>query len=236
MNKNCKLHATIITIFPEMFPGPLGFSLSGKALRSEIWNYKIVDLKDFGLTSHKNVDDKPYGGGDGLVIRPDVLGNAIDYAIEVSKTKNIYYMSPRGKLINQTISQEVIDKNNIIIICGRFAGIDERVIEAYKIEELSLGDFILSGGEIACYALLDSCIRLLDGVINNYLSSQEDSFGQLGSKDAILEYPLYTKPRIWQGFEVPDVLLSGDHSAIKNWKIAKSIEVTKIRRPDLLNK
>jgi tRNA (guanine37-N1)-methyltransferase len=145
-------------------------------------------------------------------------------------------MSPRGKLINQTISQEVIDKNNIIIICGRFAGIDERVIEAYKIEELSLGDFILSGGEIACYALLDSCIRLLDGVINNYLSSQEDSFGQLGSKDAILEYPLYTKPRIWQGFEVPDVLLSGDHSAIKNWKIAKSIEVTKIRRPDLLNK
>lgn len=236
MDTYCKLHATIITLFPEMFPGPLGFSLSGKALKSNLWNYNIIDLKDFGLTRHKNIDDSPYGGGDGLVTRPDVLGAAIDEAIKLTDTHYIYYMSPRGRVINQSISQEVITKKNIIIICGRFAGIDERVIEEYKIEELSAGDFILSGGEIACYTLLDSCIRLLDGVMNNDLSFKEDSFGQLGAKDAILEYPLYTKPRNWRGRQVPEVLLSGDHKAIKNWKITKSVEITKIKRPDLLNK
>ena len=236
MTIDCKLHATIITIFPEMFPGPLGFSLSGKALKSNIWNYTIIDLKNFGLTRHKNIDDSPYGGGDGLITRPDVLGAAIDEAIKVSETRDIYYMSPRGQLIDQDVSQAVLDATNIIIICGRFAGIDERVIEEYKIKELSLGNFILSGGEIACYALLDSCIRLLDGVMHNAVSSKEDSFGQLGAKDAILEYPLYTKPRNWRDREVPQILLSGDHKAIKDWRLSKSIEVTKIKRPDLLNK
>lgn len=234
MSIKCPFNAVIITIFPEMFPGPLGFSLAGKALKDKIWSYQLVDLKEFGLTKHKNVDDIPYGGGNGLVIRPDVLGNALEYAISLYGNSDIYYMSPRGKLLTQGISENIAKMNNIIIICGRFAGIDERVIEAYNIKELSIGDFILSGGEIACFALLDSCIRLLSGVVKNYLSLDEDSFGHLGAKNAILEYPLYTKPRVWENRDVPDVLLSGNHSAIKNWKINKSIEITKARRPDLL--
>jgi tRNA (guanine37-N1)-methyltransferase len=233
---NSKFCVTILTLFPEMFPGPLGFSLAGKALQSKVWQYNIVDIKKFGRGKHKNVDDTPYGGGNGLVIRPDVLGAALDYAIELAKTDTIYYMSPRGQLLNQQQMQEIVAAQNIIVICGRFAGIDERVLEKYNIIELSLGDFILSGGEIACYALVDSCVRLVDGVLSNKASILEDSFGQLGADDAILEYPLYTKPQSWHNKDVPPVLISGDHKKIKEWRVEKSIEITKNKRPDLLNK
>lgn len=229
-----KFQATVLTIFPELFPGPLGHSLAGKALSNDIWRMNVVDIKEYGLTKHKNVDDEPYGGGDGMVMRPDVLGAAIDDAIEKSKTNIIYYMSPRGKLLNQNVVNDIIEQKNIIILCGRFAGIDERVIQEYNIIELSLGDFILSGGEIACYSLLDACVRLLKDVVGNSLSVLEESFGNLGSKTAILEYPLYTRPEVWNNRVVPGVLKSGNHQVINKWRQNQSEQITLERRPDLL--
>lgn len=226
--------ATILTIFPELFPGPLGHSLAGKALDKDIWRMNVVDIKDYGITKHKKVDDEPYGGGDGMVMRADVLGLALDDAIAKFKTNTIYYMSPRGKKLNQTVVNEIIDQKNIIILCGRFAGIDERVIQEYNIIELSLGDFILSGGEIACYSLLDACVRLLEDVVGNYLSTCEESFGNLGNEKAILEYPLYTRPNVWKNRAVPDILKSGNHQVIKNWRQMQSEKITLERRPDLL--
>ncbi len=230
-----KFQATVLTIFPELFPGPLGHSLAGKALRNDIWSMNVVDIKEYGITKHKNVDDEPYGGGDGMVMRPDVLGAAIEDAIERSKTNIIYYMSPRGKLLNQNVINDITEQKNIIILCGRFAGIDERVIQAYNIIELSLGNFILSGGEIACYSLLDACVRLLKDVVGNSLSVLEESFGNLGSKTAILEYPLYTRPEVWNNRVVPDVLKSGNHQVISKWRQNQSETITLERRPDLLN-
>ena len=230
-----KFQATVLTIFPELFPGPLGHSLAGKALRNDIWSMNVVDIKEYGITKHKNVDDEPYGGGDGMVMRPDVLGAAIEDAIDRSKTNIIYYMSPRGKLLNQNVINDITEQKNIIILCGRFAGIDERVIQAYNIIELSLGNFILSGGEIACYSLLDACVRLLKDVVGNSLSVLEESFGNLGSKTAILEYPLYTRPEVWNNRVVPDVLKSGNHQVISKWRQNQSETITLERRPDLLN-
>ena len=229
-----KFQATVLTIFPELFPGPLGHSLAGKALSKDVWRMNIVDIRKYGITKHKNVDDEPYGGADGMVMRPDVLGLAIDAAIAESKTNIIYYMSPRGKLLNQNVVNAIIEQKNIIILCGRFAGIDERVIQEYNIIELSLGDFILSGGEIACYSLLDACVRLLKDVVGNSLSVSEESFGNLGSKTAILEYPLYTRPEVWNNRVVPDVLKSGNHQVISKWRQNQSEKITLERRPDLL--
>ncbi len=229
------LHAYILSIFPDMFPGPLQFSLAGKALRSNIWSYNVIDIKNFGATKHKKVDDKAFGGGAGLIMKPDVLATAID-SIDFSQFSSpppIYYMSPRGDIIDQDLVKKITQQKNIIIICGRFEGIDERVIEEYNVSEISLGNFILSGGEIAALALLDACIRLLPGVLANQDTLVEESFNKIG-KDRLLEYPLYTRPAIWRNRKVPDVLLSGNHKKIKEWQLNQAINLTKQRRPNFI--
>jgi tRNA (guanine37-N1)-methyltransferase len=219
-----------------MFPGPLGYSLAGQALQKNIWKCNVVDIKNFGKTKHHNVDDEPYGGGNGLVMRADVLGDAIDEAKKISGSNKIYYMSPRGKPFNQALAHEIINEKNIIILCGRFEGIDERVIDEYNAVEISMGDFVLSGGEIAAMAVLDSCVRLLPGVLNNRDTLEEESFSLSGEMKNLLEYPLYTRPPVWRDREVPEVLLSGNHAKIKSWKLQKAQEVTATKRPDLVNK
>lgn len=232
-----KFFATILTIFPEMFPATLGHSLAGQALEEGIWGYDAINIRDFGVTQHKNVDDKPYGGGNGMVMRADVLGNAIDFAHQKNKFKKIYYMSPRGKPLNQRVVHEIAAEKNIGIICGRFEGIDERIINEYNVEELSLGDFILSGGELAAMTLLDACIRVLPDVLVNQDTLKEESFC-LQDKDGnpLLEYPLYTRPPEWKGHKVPDILVSGDHGKVEEWRYEKALEITRAKRPDLIKK
>lgn len=223
---------TILTLFPEIFPGTLGISIPGTSLKNKVWEYEILDLRQFGLTKHKNVDDEPYGGGAGMVMRPDVLGNALDKAIESSGTDIIYYLSPRGKVFNQKLAKEIIEEKNIIMLCGRFEGIDERVIHEYNVREISIGDFVLSGGEVASLAILEACIRLIPGVLGNSETLDEESFS-IGNNN-LLEYPLYTRPENWRGHKVPEVLTSGNHAKIKEWRMNQSIEITKKRRPELL--
>ena len=232
-----KLKVTFLTIFPEMFPGTLGFSLSAKALENNIWSYNVVNIRDFGLTKHKKVDDSPCAGSAGMVIRPDVLGNALDFALEKYKANKIFYMSPRGLPLKQQKMEAIINQNeqenNIIIICGRFEGIDQRIITYYNVEEISIGDYIISGGELAAMIFVDGLIRLLDGVMSSKESAVNDSFSTNASFNGLLEYPLYTKPALWRGISVPDVLLSGNHQEIASWKLEKAKEVTKKNRPDL---
>ena len=231
-----KFLATILSIFPEMFPGPLGHSLAGQALKSGIWSLNVIDIKKFGRTKHFNVDDEQYGGGNGLVMRADVLGDAIDEAITTAQTKKIYYLSPRGRPFSQRVAEEMVQEKNIIILCGRFEGIDERIIDEYNAIEISLGDFILSGGEPAAIALLDACVRLVPGVLANQETLYEESFCKEGLLQGLLEYPLYTRPPEWKWRFVPDVLLSGDHARIKKWRKERAEEVTKLKRPDLWDK
>lgn len=228
-----EFHASILTIFPEMFPATLQYSLAGQALKEGIWGYDLVNIRDFGLSKHQNVDDTPYGGGNGMVMRPDVVGEAIDYSLQKWPTKHIYYMSPRGKPIKQAQAKQIAQEKEIMIICGRFEGLDERVIKEYDVAEISIGDFILSGGELAALALLDSCIRLLPGVLKNQDTLSEESFSY-GVGGKLLEYPLYTKPSSWRGHDVPGVLLSGNHAEIAKWRYEKALEITKQQRPDLL--
>ena len=228
--------ATVLSIFPEMFPGSLGYSLAGQALKSGIWSLNIIDIKKFGRTKHFNVDDEQYGGGNGLVMRSDVLGDAIDDAITTSGVKKIYYLSPRGKPFTQRLAQEMIEEKNIIILCGRFEGIDERIIDEYNAVEISMGDFILSGGEPAAIALLDACVRLVPGVLTNQETLLEESFCDEGGLQGLLEYPLYTRPVKWKDRSVPEILLSGDHAKIKKWRIERAEEVTRVKRPDLWDK
>ncbi len=229
------LHASILTIFPEMFPGFLQYSLAGQALEKGIWSYNVVNIKDFGLTRHKNVDDEPYGGGNGLIMRPDVVGSCIDHVLSSNPNAKIYYPSPRGKLFNQNIAREIIQEKQIIILCGRFEGVDERIIEEYNVTEISIGDYILSGGEVAALAILDCLIRLLPNVLLNQDTLQSESFEKNGEFAGLLECPLYTRPAKWKNREVPSILLSGNHQLIKDWKSKQSLEITKKRRPDLLN-
>lgn len=226
---------TILSIFPQMFPGPLGYSLAGQALKRNIWSCDVIDIKDFGITRHKKVDDEPFGGISGLVMRPDVIGYALDNAIKSSGASQIYYFSPRGKIFSQGMVSDIVQRSNIILLCGRFAGIDERLIEEYQIQEISIGDFVLSGGEIAAFAMIDTLIRFLPGVIKNKESLMDESFGSIQGAKGMLEYPLYTRPRLWKGRSVPDVLLSGDHKKIQEWKTYESQTVTKSRRKDLYN-
>ncbi len=226
-------HASILTIFPEMFPGPLGHSLAGTALKNEIWSYDAVNIRDFGITKHKNVDDEAYGGGHGLIFRPDVLGNAIDSSLAKHPNAKIYYPSPRGKLLNQSLVKEIIHNKEIIIVCGRFEGIDERVIDEYNAEEISVGDYVLSGGEVAAMAMLDACVRLLPGVLANQDTLKSESFEEDGEFGGMLEPPLYTRPAVWKNRHVPEILLSGNHAAIEKWKRDQSKKVTMTRRPDL---
>lgn len=225
--------ATILSIFPEMFPGTLGYSLAGQALKSGVYALNIVDIKKFGRTKHLSVDDEPYGGGNGLIMRADVLGAAIDEAINISGSKKIYYLSPRGRPFTQRLAEEIVQEKNIIILCGRFEGIDERIIDEYNAEEISMGDFVLSGGEPAAIMLLDACIRLIPGVLANEATLLEESFSGKGELSGLLEYPLYTRPSDWKGRKVPDILVSGDHAKIQKWRTEQAKEITKSRRPDI---
>ena len=228
---------TILTLFPEMFPGPLGYSLAGKALERGLWSYDCVDIRSFADVDsiHKSVDDTPYGGGAGMVMRPDVVGNAVD-SLKKSAVKNsnqkIIYPSPRGKPLNQRVVEDFGNLDSLIILCGRYEGLDQRVIEEYDIEEVSVGDYILSGGEIAAITIIDACIRKINGVIGNANTHSEESFAS-GEFENLLEYPLYTRPDVWNGRNVPDVLKSGNHGEIERWRKARAKEITKERRPDL---
>lgn len=220
---------TLLTIFPEMFPGPLKDSIAGNALEEGKWGLSTVNIRDFAKDKHKTVDDKPFGGGAGMVMRPDVLGEAID-SIKGNVGKLIY-MSPRGKPLKQEKVDELTEESHIGILCGRYEGIDQRVIEEYDIEEVSIGDYVLSGGEIPALVLIDACVRKLSGVIGNAATLDEESFAS-----GLLEYPHYTRPAEWRKREVPDVLVSGDHSKIEKWRTCKSERLTKERRKDLWDK
>ncbi len=223
-------HATILTIFPEMFPGPLGCSLAGKSLKNGLWSMDVINIRDFVLTKHKKVDDVACGGGNGLIMRPDVLGPALDAALDAHPGTKIFYPSPRGKLLNQQISKSLSEEKNVIILCGRFEGIDERVIDEYNVQQISVGDYILSGGEIAAMTILDSIVRLLPGVLSNQETLKEESFETESEGLSLIEHPLYTKPVVWRGKKVPEVLLSGNHSEIKKWKKSESIRITKAKQ------
>jgi tRNA (guanine37-N1)-methyltransferase len=218
--------ATILTLFPEMFPGSLGVSLAGKALTSGLWSLDIRDIRDSATDRHRTVDDSPAGGGPGMVMRPDVLAAAIDAVGEDGRPRLL--MSPRGRPLTQTIVKELAAGPGAVIVCGRFEGVDERVIERRNLTELSLGDFVLSGGEPAALALLDAVVRLLPGVMGRPESASEESF-----EDGLLEQPQYTKPRSWEGLEIPEILLSGDHGAMARWKRQQRETLTQTRRPDL---
>jgi len=222
--------ANILTVYPDMYPGPLSNSLTGKALEKKIWELNVYDLKEFGIGKHKKVDDKPFGGGPGMILRPDVLGNAIDGTLNKNhKEENLIYLSPKGEPITQKIVSSYSTLSGVSIICGHFEGIDQRILDSYNIKELSLGDYVLSGGEIASFPFLDSIIRLLPGVLGNDNSLKEESFSE-----GFLEYPHYTRPQKFRDIEAPKVLLTGNHSEIKNWRSKEANEVTRKRRPDLL--
>ena len=223
------LLARIFTLYPEFFPGPLGKGLYGKALAEKIWKLETINIRDYAIDKHKTVDDTTYGGGSGMLIKPDVLANSLDKNLN-SKEK-IIYLSPKGKLLNQKFAKELSKEKTINLICGHFEGVDQRVIDSRNIEEVSIGDFVLSGGESAAFVMLDAIIRILPGVLGNEKSVEDESF-----ENGLLEYPQYTKPQIWEKKTVPDVLLSGDHAKIKDWRLSQSEAITRDRRPDLWQK
>ena len=220
------LHAQIFTLYPELFPGPLNKGLYGKALSNNIWNLKIVNIRDYSSDKHKTVDDTPFGGGSGMLIKPDVLANSLDQNVKANE--KIYYLTPKGKLFSQKLAKKLSKEKTINLICGHFEGVDQRVIDTRNIEELSIGDYVLSGGETAALVVLDSILRLIPGILGNDQSISEESF-----ENGLLEYPQYTKPQIWEKKSVPDVLLSGDHAKIKDWRLSESESITRDRRPDL---
>lgn len=222
------LKAKVLTVFPEMFPGFLGYSLTGKALEEQKWQLEAVNIRDYAFDRHKSVDDTPCGGGAGMIMRPDVLGRAI----EATRTKGrIIYMSPKGRPLTQKLVHELAAEEELMIICGRFEGIDERIIEAFNVEEISIGDYILTGGEQAAQILLDAVVRLLPGVLGNEASLEDESF-----ENYLLEYPQYTRPITWNDRDVPEVLLSGHHQKINRWRRQQAEIATKERRPDLFKK
>ena len=222
--------ASVLTIFPEMFPGPLGVSLAGKALASEIWSLEAIDIRARAIDKHRTVDDTPAGGGPGMVMKADVLAAALD-ALPADNSDSLrprLLMSPRGKPLTQPRVKELAAAPGIVVLCGRFEGVDERLIEGRALEEVSLGDFILSGGEPAAIALLDACVRLLPGVMGKEASAAEESFAT-----GLLEYPQYTRPPVWEGRVIPDVLLSGDHAKVAQWRREEAERLTRERRADL---
>jgi len=218
-------HATVLTIFPEMLPGPLAYSLAGKAMRAGLWRLDAVDIRDYATDKHRSVDDAPFGGGPGMVLRPDVLDAAIVGAGGVGPLINL---SPRGKPLDQARVRTLASGPGVRLICSRFEGVDERVLEANQVEEVSLGDFVLSGGEPAAIALVDACVRLLPGVVGAAETLDEESFA-----NGLLEYPHYTRPQVWQERTVPDPLVSGDHQRVRAWRRAQAELLTRQRRPDL---
>jgi tRNA (guanine37-N1)-methyltransferase len=220
----------VLTLFPEMFPGPLGYSLAGRALDAGVWRLAVTDIRDFAAGKHRAVDDTPFGGGPGMVMRPDVLAAALD-AVRGPATDSplpTICFTPRGRPLDQQLARDIAAAPGAILVCGRFEGIDQRVVEGRGLLEVSLGDFVLSGGEIAALAMIDAAVRLLPGVLGDANSLAEESFN-----GGLLEYPHYTRPRVWEGRDVPDVLLSGDHAAIAAWRRRAAEELTRARRPDL---
>lgn len=227
------LSVTLLTLFPELFPGPLAASLTGKALENKLWSLDAVCLHDFGHGKHQNVDDTPYGGGVGMVMRADVVDAALRSVPGFGDAKKLY-MSPRGRPFCQAMAKDLANQEKIIILCGRFEGVDERVLQYHAFEEVSIGDVVLTGGEIPAMALIDACVRLLPGVVGEPASLEEDSFGSGLGEIPLLEYPQYTRPAVWEGMEVPEVLTSGNHAEIKGWRQEQSEKITAERRPDLL--
>ncbi len=223
--------ATVFTVFPQMFPGPLGASLAGEALARGIWGLEIRDIRAHGLGRHRTIDDTPAGGGPGMVMRADVLAASLDAALGENDKRPRFLLSPRGAAFTQSRARALATGEGIVLICGRFEGVDERIISARGLEEISIGDYVLSGGEIAAMAICDACVRLLPGVMGKANSSAEESF-----EAGLLEYPHFTRPREFEGQKIPDVLLSGDHAAIKAWRDAEALKITRERRPDLLKR
>lgn len=226
-------HVNLLTLFPEMFPGFLGHSLAGRALERGDWSYTAVQIRDFGEGKHQTVDDTPFGGGAGMVMRADVLEKAL---LSLPTPGRKIYMSPRGKVLNQALVKELAAEANLTVLCGRYEGVDQRVLDAHGFEEISIGDYVLSGGEVAALTMMDSCIRLLPGVMGNDATPDEESFS-----NGLLEYPHYTRPAEWtdangMAREVPEVLKSGNHAKIKQWRHAQSLDLTRVVRPDLLTK
>ena len=221
--------AKVFTLYPDLFPGPLTKGIYGKAMEKKIWNLKTINIRDYATDKHKTVDDTPFGGGSGMLIKPDVISKSLDE--NVNPSEKVYYLTPKGKLFNQSLAKELSKEKSLNLICGHFEGIDQRVIDSRNIQELSIGDFVLSGGEVAAYVILDSILRILPGVVGNENSITEESF-----ENGLLEYPQYTKPQIWEKKGVPDVLLSGDHAKIKDWRLSQSEAITRDRRPDMWQK
>ncbi len=222
---------SVLTLFPDMFPGPLGISLVGQALAGGVWSLTTLQIRDFGLGKHRQVDDTPAGGGAGMVLRADVLGPALDAARSGNPNAPLIYLSPRGRPLTQEIAKDLAAGPGAVLLAGRFEGIDDRVIAGRQLLEVSVGDYVLSGGELAAMVLIDACVRLLPGVLGTAESLASESF-----EKGVLEYPQFTRPRDWEGKSIPDVLLSGDHKAIEAWRRAESLRVTAERRPDLLVK
>lgn len=224
--------AQVLTLFPEMFPGPLGTALAGKALGAGLWRLDVLNVRDFGEGKHKNVDDTPYGGGAGMVLRPDVVAAALRAAAERwGRAARRVYLSPRGRVLDQKLVEELAAAPSVLFLCGRYEGVDQRVLEAEALEEVSLGDFVLAGGEVAALAAIEACTRLIPGVMGNEATTDEESFAQ-----GLLEYPHYTRPALWEGRAVPEVLISGHHEKVNEWRREQSEALTRQRRPDLWEK
>lgn len=220
---------SVLTLFPDMFPGPLGYSILGRGLEEKRWTLNPIDIRSYALDKHRSVDDIAYGGGPGMIMRPEALNAALeDVCINGRDTRHLIYLSPRGKPITQGRVKELAQTPKVAMVCGRFEGIDQRVLDAWDLEELSLGDFVLAGGEIAAMALIEACVRLLPGIVGTCESLEEESFSK-----GLLEYPHYTRPREWKGLGVPDVLVSGNHEQIRSWRLAQAEKITQERRPDM---
>jgi len=221
--------ARVFTLYPELFPGPLGVGLYKKALEKKLWALEVINIRDYAVNKYKTVDDTSFGGGSGMLMRADVIANSLDKNIS-DKKEPIIYLSPKGKKFDQAYARKIMNKN-INIICGHFEGVDERLLETRNIEEVSIGDFVLSGGEVASFVVIDSIVRLIPGVLGNPGSLTEETFER-----NLLEYPQYTKPQKWEKKDIPDVLLTGDHAKIKDWRLSQSEDITRRRRPDLWKK
>jgi tRNA (guanine37-N1)-methyltransferase len=223
------LEVKIFTLYPDLFPGPLDIGIFKKAKENNIWNLKVINIRDYAKDKHSTVDDTPFGGGSGMLLRPDILASALDE--NVKKGEKIIYLSPRGKKFDQNVARNLSNEKKLNLICGHFEGVDQRLLETRNIEEYSLGDFVLSGGEPASFVFVDALVRLLPGVLGNSDSVKDESF-----ENFLLEYPQYTKPREWEGKSAPEVLFSGDHAKIKGWRLSQSEAITRRQRPDLWKK